>query len=59
MSKLKLCKQRREDCFAYYCGRCKALSDTNWHGKPCAFYKPVKKVLAEDPKYFTRGISDV
>lgn len=26
-------------CFANVCGSCRALSDNNFHGKPCPFYK--------------------
>lgn len=54
MIKLKLCKQRKEDCFAYFCGRCKALSDTNFKDRACPFYKPIQQVIKEDPAFYVR-----
>lgn len=39
------CVQKREDCFAYIekNGKCEALCDGDFNGKPCPFYKSVVK----------------
>lgn len=54
MNNLKLCKDRNEDCFAYFYGRCKALGDTNFCGKQCPFYKTIQQVIKEDPAFYVR-----
>lgn len=57
--KLKPCRDANglKDCFACTLGgRCKALNDTKQ--VPCPFYKPILKVMDEDPNYFKirRGV---
>ena len=40
----KYCKHGKIDCFAFgNYGKCKALSDTDFKGKPCPFYKTEKE----------------
>lgn len=48
---LKKCNDERGPaCFAYdHRGRCKCLGDTRQ--VPCPFYKPLAKVLEQDPNY--------
>lgn len=44
------CRDEKEDCFAYVIGGCRCLSDTNFNGRKCPFYKPLEVVKNERKK---------
>ena len=41
------CVYRKEQCAAYHCGYCTALSDTRFKNRQCVFYKTKKQNAAE------------
>ena len=48
------CYEGRLDCFALdpTTGKCRALNDTSFK-KDCPFYKPRRKMLEENPVYYS------
>jgi len=38
-SSVVMCLQERCDCFAFNCGECEVLRDTNFGSRVCPFYK--------------------
>ncbi len=47
------CENNR--CFAYCFGQCKILTDSNFGGKPCPFYKS-KERAAKDEAYAAKRL---
>lgn len=39
IDRFEKCLQHETDCFAYWQGECRALTDTDFKDRPCPFFK--------------------